>query len=684
MADDKDLQEETPKTRASDELATWVMGKVNRWRETRDSNYSGDWSKYDRIFRGKWDPSLKNKSAERSKLITPATQSAVDQTVAEMAEAVFGRGDWFDLTEEAPVAPPPNPQASAPGQPPPAQGPSPEQQARDQEELVRNNLLDDFANSRLVSDVVATFYNGAKFGTGISKRQIDTKLDGTQYICWPAVKPNEFVIDTAAKTIDEALGCAFETIRPLHEIKEKQDSGDYYDEEVSSATGYSSTDLLKGSLNDMLTIDPQDGIYITEYHGKVPTNLLHGKSENRDESDEADMLVDDEGDDADDDESYTEAIVIIANGATLLSAEENTLKDRGFIAYQHHRDPDSFWGIGVVEKAFNSQSGLDGEVRARMDALALLTYPVVGIDATRMPRNLDMSISPGKVYRTNGEPNSIIQPITFGALNTSSFQQSGDMERYVQVATGATDPAKPVNANSTASGQSQQSSAFIKRAKLTMQSVDTDFLSPLIRKSIIAYNALNPQRYPKIPYFTVNSTMSIMAREFEQMQMTNLLAIIPQQSPAFPIILQGIIESYSGPSKDKIIDAIEQSMKPDPAAQQAAQQTQQIQIQTQQAALEKAQAEVMEVKSRAGLNSAKTQTEGVKAKLAPTQSQIQAAQVQVSQKQADSQARQVEVDAAKVQIDHHHRNMDHLHKKVANAIALQKANQPKPTASKAT
>lgn len=674
MADDKDLQEEKPK-RANAELAQWVMGKVNRWRETRDSNYIADWTKYDRIFRGKWDPNLRTKNAERSRLITPASQSAVDQTVAEMAEAVFGRGEWFDLTEEAPVTPAPHPQASAPGQPPPVQGPSPEQLARDQEELVRSNLLDDFANSRLVSDVVATFYNGAKFGTGISKRQIDTKLDGTQYICWIPVKPDEFVIDTAAKTIDEALGCAFETIRPLHEIKEKQADGDYYDEEVSSATGYSSSDLLKGSLNDMLTIDPQDGIYITEYHGKVPTNLLNGKPEDQDESDETDMLEDDEGD-ADVDESYTEAIVIVANGATLLSAEENVLKDRGFVAYQHHRDPDSFWGIGVVEKAFNSQSGLDGEVRARMDALALLTYPIVGIDATRMPRNLDMAITPGKIYRTNGEPSSIIQPITFGALNNASFQQSGDMERYVQVATGATDPAKPVNANSTASGQSQQSSAFIKRAKLTMQSVDTDFLSPLIRKSLVAYNALNPQRYPKMPYFTVNSTMSIMAREFEQMQMTNLLAIIPQQSPAFPIILKGIIESYSGPSKDKIIDAIEQSLKPDPAAQQAAQQTQQIQIKTLQAALDKVEAEVLEVKSRAGLNSAKAQTEGVKTQLAPRQLQVQISQAQNSAKTADTQARQVEIDAAKVQIDHHHQSMEHLHKRMANMISLKKATQP--------
>jgi hypothetical protein len=250
------------------------------------------------------------------------------------------------------------------------------------------------------------------------------------------------------------------------------------------------------------------------------------------------------------------------------------------------------------------------------------------------------------------------------------------MERYVQVATGANDPAKPVNGNSTASGQSQQSSAFIKRAKLTMQSVDVDFLAPLIRKSIIAYNVLDPKRYPKIPNFTVNSTMSIMAREFEQMQMTNLLAVVPQQSPAFPIILKGIIENYSGPSKDKIIEAIEQSMKPDPKAVQMQQMLQQLQIAEQQKKNGKLDAEIQEIVSRAGLNKAKGEGEQVKTKLAPIQAQIQARQTDVSAKTADTQARQVEVDAAKVQIDHHHKNIGHTHERVKNLIALRKANQP--------
>lgn len=684
-ADDSDLHvaDEEGAYAPHPELAEWIMEKVVRWRQLRNNNYGVHWEKYYRIWRGIWSNELKQKLAERSRIITPATQNAVDQTVAEMAEAVFGRGMWFDLSEQAP--PPQAPPPPAPGAPPHApaqeQQPSAEDIARERDESIRDNLIEDFNNSRLVADVIETFYNGAVYGEGIAKRVIDTTLDGKKFIAWEPVNPNGFVIDSAATTIDEALGVAHETIRPSHEIHEKMESKEYYECDIgTSAGGFGTTDLMKGGLTDFLEIDPQDGVYITEWHGKVPSKFMKGAPSGADPDADLHTATADDATDDEDEEKYVEAIVVIGNATHVLKAEINELNDRGFIAYQHHRNPNSFWGIGVAEKAFNSQVGLDGEVRMRQDSMAITTYPTVGVDATRMPRNLNMIVGPGKVYLTNGRPSEIIEPISFGAQNTSSFQQSSDMERYVQMATGANDPAKPVNGNSTATGQSVQSSAFIKRAKLTMQSVDTDFLGPLIRKSLLAYNKIDPARYPHLPNFSVNSTMSIMAREFEQMQMTNLLAVVPQQSPAFPIILKGIIENYSGPSKDKIIEAIEQSMKPDPQQTQYAQQTQTLTLAKLQGEVNKVLAEVDEIKSRGPLNSAKAQDVQMKTKLAPIQMRIQARQTDVSAKTADNQHKQIEVSAAQAQLDHHHRTQDRnhssAHARMSNLIKLRQATQP--------
>ncbi len=59
------------------------------------------------------------------------------------------------------------------------------------------------------------------------------------------------------------------------------------------------------------------------------------------------------------------------------------LNDRPFVSYQNDRVPSKFWGRGVAEKGFNPQKALDAELRARIDALALTTHPMMGLDATR-------------------------------------------------------------------------------------------------------------------------------------------------------------------------------------------------------------------------------------------------------------------------------------------------------------
>jgi hypothetical protein len=345
-----------------------------------------------------------------------------------------------------------------------------------------------------------------------------------------------------------------------------------------------------------------------------------------------------------------EAVVTIGNGSILLKKVQNDF-DRGIIAYQHDIVPNRFWGRGIGEKAYNSQSGLDGEVRARMDALALMTYPVMGADATRLPRNLNLKIQPGKTFLTNGRPSEVIEPITFGNLDPVSFQQSGDMERFVQMAAGSYDPTTPmgVNArNETASGASMGMGSMVKRAKMTMFNVDQSFLDPLVRKSLLAYRKLDPQRYPIDVAFTVNSSMSIMAREFEQSQMTNLLAIIPAESPVYMMVLKAIIENYSGPSKDKLVTALDEMMKPDPQKQQMDQMMQQIAMGSAQAELQKLQKEGEKLDAEVTLTKAKTMKEMTLAKLEDDKVELDAARIIIEERQTKVQEQQVKLQEREV------------------------------------
>lgn len=623
--DPQNVASENLHTRASDgDLVSWVMSRVIRWRTTRDSNYFDLWDQYFALWRGQWNARLKIRESERSKIITPATQQAVDSTVSEMVEATFGRGDWFDILE-------------TPGQPP---------QLRAQDEQCRDNLLSDFARDKIQHGIIETYLNGAIYGTGIAKRIVEEKtitsyqLD--QYgkmqespqqvtcIYWQALPPYNFVVDTAALTIDDALGCAHETIRPIAEIEAKQLSGEYYNVPIGSASGYATGIIARGPKGENLEVNILDATYITEYHGKVPTKFLESKSSGI--RGEPSPMSEYELQDSDqrgyhpDPDDMTEAIIVIANGNALLKKEKNPFPggDRGFIAYQHDRVPNRFWGRGVVEKAYNSQLALDAEVRGRIDAMALVAYPMVGFDASRLPRNLNFQVRPGKSWLTNGDPETIIRPLQLGNINPAWFQQSEDLMNMVSMATGTMDQPIPLGGGGTASAASMQMGSVIKRAKLTMQTIDEDFLGPLVKKSYLAYQTLMPQRYPKNQDFQVNSCMSIMAREYEQTQMTNLLAIIPPQSPAFYIILRAIAENYSGPSRAMLISSIEQMMQPNPQQQQQQQMAQQIQMRGAQAEVAKLEAEVSKLQSELGVNSAKAKEITMKATMEPVKTHIQA------------------------------------------------------------
>ena len=194
-----------------------------------------------------------------------------------------------------------------------------------------------------------------------------------------------------------------------------------------------------------------------------------------------------------------------------------------------------------------------------------------------------------------------------------------------------------------ASGASMAQAPYIKRAKLTMQNVDTDFLYPLAKKTLEAYMTFDSDRYPRMYKYIVKSSVSIMAREFEQSQMTNLLAVMDKGSPIYNVVVRGIVENYSGPSKDDMLAAIDKAAQPDPQQQQMQQQTQQLQLQTMQATLQKLQAEVAAATSQSHMNESAASLNQTKAQQMHAQIAIQAAQTQIESRKTDIQQQQLEI-----------------------------------------
>ncbi|MGH9992846.1 MAG: portal protein [Nitrososphaera sp.] len=467
--------------------------------------------------------------------------------MAEQEEATFGRVRWIDAADDL------------------------EDQQRQDIAPMISLLIDDFDLAFVPAAISEVYLNGAIYGTGIAKVVVeqvpeasvpgDVDIRMRVVVRLVAVEPKEFVIDPAAKTIDSGLGCAHVTLVPRHSIRTKQQQGVYSSAEPVGDYSPDSKFTREGESN----LSSMRGLVkIIEYHGLVPREYLYPAPDG--EEDLLDAVSEpDEGD-------LVESIVTIANDSILLRAIANPflMKDRSFVAYPHDKVPNRFWGRGVCEKGYNPQKQLDAELRARIDALGFSVHPMIGMDASRLPRGTKLEVSPGRSILTTGDPREILYPIQFPPPDGQTYRQAADMERMVQMGTGAMDSASPIGVsprNATASGMSMLLAGALKRSKRTMQNIERYFLRPMVEKALWRYMQFAPERYPERDYkFIVRSSMGIMAREVEQQLLTNLIATVPTESPAYWMILKAIFENSSVSIKDEVVTLldmmIQQSMQP--------------------------------------------------------------------------------------------------------------------------
>ena len=82
------------------ELIGFIVDHTDKWRQYRDENYSDQWATYERIWRGIWSNEDSNRASERSRVISPATQQAIETRHAEIMEAIFGQGEFFDIDDD--------------------------------------------------------------------------------------------------------------------------------------------------------------------------------------------------------------------------------------------------------------------------------------------------------------------------------------------------------------------------------------------------------------------------------------------------------------------------------------------------------------------------------------------------------------------------------------------------------
>ena len=558
----------------------WVMRKCENWRDYYESNYEDRFEEYYRLWRGIWDPSDSERRSERSRIISPALQQAVESNVAELEEATFGRGKFFDVADNLGDT------------------------SRQDVLFLRNKLTEDFEDCMIRKAVAECLINSAVFGTGIGEIIIEEMkemkpatqplMDGDLQavgvnitervkIKLKPILPQNFLIDPVATNVDEALGVCIDEFVSRHQVELLQEQGVYRDADIGSAAP--DTDLEP---DQDITIYNDDKVRLTKYYGLVPRDLLDEETEEELE----------EG-------KYVEAVIVIANGGILLKAEANPymMQDRPVIAFPWDVVPGRFWGRGVCEKGYNSQKALDTELRARIDALSLTIHPMMAIDATRLPRGAKPEVRPGKMVLTNGNPRDVLQPFNFGQVNQITFSQASALQNMVQQATGAVDSAGlagNIRGENTAAGISMSLGALIKRHKRTLINFQQSFLIPFVKKAAHRYMQFDPENYPVADYkFTASSTLGLIAREYEVTQLVQLLQTMGKDSPLYNTLIQSVIDNMNLSNREELLQAMAQAMQPNPQAQQITLAAQEAQLRFQESQTAALSAQAQESSARA-------------------------------------------------------------------------------------
>jgi hypothetical protein len=587
------------------DLTAFVTEHCDRWRDYRNANFLESYLEYERIFRGQWAAEDKTRESERSRIVTPATQQAVETRHAEIMEAIFGQGEFFDITDDLKDVNN-NPIDVA---------------------MLKAQLMEDFKLDKIRKSIDQIELMAEIYGTGIGEiivKQEKTFIAATRPVPGQTaaaigvmegertavkivpINPKNFLFDPNGTSIDDCMGVAIEKYISIHKIVEGIEKGIY--RKVNITPTYEDTDLEP---TQEISQYQDEKVLLLTYYGLVPREMLDKKDEE---------IVDlfPESSAADEYSNMVEAIVVIANDGMLLKAEASPymMKDRPVISYQDDTVPNRLLGRGTVEKAFNMQKAIDAQVRSHLDSLALTTSPMMAMDATRLPRGAKFEVKPGKALLVNGNPSEILFPFKFGETSLNNLNTAKEFERMLLQSTGTLDSQGVVSQQARdGGGMNMAVATIIKKYKRTLVNFQEDFLIPFIEKAAYRYMQFDPERYPSVDMkFIPTATLGIIAREHEQQQFIGLLQTLGPNTPVLPLILKGILNNSSLTNRFELMAALDQMSQPDPNAQQKAMMQEQLQMQA-------AQAQIAVNTTQAEQNRAEAQKLMTEAQLMPAEVQ---------------------------------------------------------------
>ena len=450
-----------------DKIASEIISKKTAWESARTGKTSS-WRKYYKSWRLMEDETETILNG-RSRIQVPAAKNAINTAIDNIFNMVFGVDDFFDVRGR-------------------------QQIDEDKAAILKAYITYLFGRENLSSKGHNFLTEMCVYGTAIGRVRINTKTDksiirkektffgiptGYETILeekkinrpdFEHISIFDFFINPTAKDIEMAEGCIIRTEKSIQELEKLQRHGILSgiaqlkkDNTVSVVDTEKQFRLNASGLSAGETKD----IEVLEYYGWMDEKVLResgfkGKIE----------------------DGGAEIFAIIADGKTLKCVNNVLLtKERPFVKVCFENVPNEFYGMGICELTESALAGLNATVRQRIDNKTLAINTVFAIDTNTLVPGQELELYPGKIFLFNGNASEGIKQIGIGDVTQGSYREAQEFERYIQDAASITKIAGGVAASKEQSATEsnilmQQSSV---RLKITTQSVENDFIKPLLR-----------------------------------------------------------------------------------------------------------------------------------------------------------------------------------------------------------
>ncbi len=215
----------------TNKLVTWLAGHLEDWRDSRNDNYLNNWMEYEALWRGEWRAEDRLRESERSRIVSPVLQEAIENHASEIEEGVFGNGDdLFSIDDDYM-----------------------DKNAADID-YMQSYMKDCFKQTGLRSQVGEIILLASIYGTGIGEvvvaeetdyipatevmEDVDSVAIGTKskkkiQVLLNPVSPQNFLIDPNANGIKDAMGCAVEEFVSAHLVAKNMEDGVYMEADLN-------------------------------------------------------------------------------------------------------------------------------------------------------------------------------------------------------------------------------------------------------------------------------------------------------------------------------------------------------------------------------------------------------------------------------------------------------------------